>query len=46
MNFMRSIAYGFHLNDGIRTYAICPGAFKTNLMTAEEKAPRAFEARG
>ena len=36
---MRSIAYGFRLHSGIRTYAICPGAFKTNLMTAEEKAP-------
>ena len=35
---MRSIAYGFRQHDGIRTYAICPGGVRTNLMTAAEQA--------
>ncbi|KAF2186722.1 NAD(P)-binding protein [Zopfia rhizophila CBS 207.26] len=31
----RSLAFSYHL-EGIRTFAICPGTVKTNLMTGEE----------
>lgn len=34
LNFMRSIAPMFH-QDGIRTYAICPGSVRTNLLPKE-----------
>lgn len=34
VNFMRSVAKPFH-QDGIRTYAICPGTARTNLATKE-----------
>lgn len=36
LHFMRSIAYSFHANDGIRVYAICPGTVRTNLLLAKE----------
>ncbi|KAI1503788.1 hypothetical protein F5X99DRAFT_374444 [Biscogniauxia marginata] len=32
LNFMRSVAGPFYKNDGIRTYAICPGSVRTNLL--------------
>ncbi|KAM0276017.1 hypothetical protein ACHAQH_007187 [Verticillium albo-atrum] len=35
LNFMRSIAVSFYRVDGIRTYAICPGTVRTNLLSAE-----------
>ncbi|KAF4460138.1 3-beta-hydroxysteroid dehydrogenase [Fusarium albosuccineum] len=34
LGFMRSVAYPF-FNDGIRTYAICPGTIRTNLLTSK-----------
>ncbi|KAI8661156.1 hypothetical protein NCS55_00984900 [Fusarium keratoplasticum] len=34
LGFMRSVAYPF-FKDGIRTYAICPGTIRTNLLTSE-----------
>ncbi len=34
LNFMRSVAPIFH-EDGIRTYAICPGSVRTNLLPKE-----------
>ncbi|KAI1761559.1 3-beta-hydroxysteroid dehydrogenase [Hypoxylon sp. FL1150] len=34
LNFMRSIAPIFH-GEGIRTYAICPGSVRTNLLPKE-----------
>ncbi|KAF2492450.1 3-beta-hydroxysteroid dehydrogenase [Lophium mytilinum] len=36
IHFIRSIAYSYHANDGVRTYAICPGTVRTGLMTGEE----------
>jgi len=36
INFIRSIAYSYYANNGVRTYAICPGTVKTGLMTGEE----------
>jgi hypothetical protein len=33
---MRSIAYSFHHYDGIRTYAICPGTVRTNLLSQDD----------
>ncbi|OCL09601.1 3-beta-hydroxysteroid dehydrogenase [Glonium stellatum] len=36
IHFACSIAYSYHANDGIRTYSICPGTVRTNLMTGEE----------
>ncbi|KAI1417048.1 3-beta-hydroxysteroid dehydrogenase [Hypoxylon sp. FL1857] len=35
LNFMRSVAPVFHDEDGIRTYAICPGSARTNLLAKE-----------
>ncbi|KAM0326261.1 hypothetical protein ACHAQA_006858 [Verticillium albo-atrum] len=35
LNLMRSIAVSFYHVDGIRTYAICPGTVRTNLLSAE-----------
>ncbi|KAI1470922.1 3-beta-hydroxysteroid dehydrogenase [Daldinia caldariorum] len=35
VNFMRSIAPIFYQEDGIRTYAICPGSVRTNLLPTE-----------
>ncbi|KAI1489641.1 hypothetical protein F5X96DRAFT_599395 [Biscogniauxia mediterranea] len=35
INFMRSVAGPFFKNDGIRTYAICPGSVRTNLLSKE-----------
>ncbi|KAI1386775.1 3-beta-hydroxysteroid dehydrogenase [Hypoxylon trugodes] len=35
LNFMRSIAPIFYNEDGIRTYAICPGSVRTNLLPKE-----------
>ncbi|KAI5925360.1 hypothetical protein F4810DRAFT_75735 [Camillea tinctor] len=35
LNFMRSVAGPFFNNDGIRTYAICPGSVRTNLLGKE-----------
>ncbi|KAI2621170.1 3-beta-hydroxysteroid dehydrogenase [Hypoxylon sp. NC1633] len=35
LNFMRSVAPIFHTEDGIRTYAICPGSVRTNLLPKE-----------
>ncbi|KAI1087094.1 3-beta-hydroxysteroid dehydrogenase [Rostrohypoxylon terebratum] len=35
LNFMRSIAPLFYQEDGIRTYAICPGSVRTNLLPKE-----------
>ncbi|KAI1209354.1 3-beta-hydroxysteroid dehydrogenase [Annulohypoxylon truncatum] len=32
LNFMRSVAPLFYQEDGIRTYAICPGSVRTNLL--------------
>ncbi|KAK1763979.1 3-beta-hydroxysteroid dehydrogenase [Phialemonium atrogriseum] len=32
LGFMRSIAAPFYHQDGIRTYAICPGTVRTNLL--------------
>lgn len=36
INFMRSVSFAFHHYDGIRTYAICPGTVRTNLLKQEE----------
>jgi NAD(P)-dependent dehydrogenase (short-subunit alcohol dehydrogenase family) len=36
VNFMRAVAFPFHHYDGIRTYAICPGTVRTNLLSGEE----------
>lgn len=36
VNFMRSIAFPYHHNDGIRTYAICPGTVRTGLLSSKE----------
>ncbi|KAI1099374.1 15-hydroxyprostaglandin dehydrogenase [Jackrogersella minutella] len=33
LNFMRSVAPLFYESDGIRTYAICPGSVRTNLLS-------------
>ncbi|KAI2465875.1 15-hydroxyprostaglandin dehydrogenase [Annulohypoxylon bovei var. microspora] len=35
LNFMRSVAPLFYDEDGIRTYAICPGSVRTNLLPKE-----------
>ncbi|KAI0111709.1 3-beta-hydroxysteroid dehydrogenase [Daldinia grandis] len=35
INFMRSVAPIFYEEDGIRTYAICPGSVRTNLLPTE-----------
>ncbi|KAI0011565.1 15-hydroxyprostaglandin dehydrogenase [Xylariaceae sp. FL0662B] len=35
LNFMRSIAPVFYHEDRIRTYAICPGSVRTNLLPKE-----------
>ncbi|KAI0152105.1 3-beta-hydroxysteroid dehydrogenase [Hypoxylon sp. NC0597] len=35
LNFMRSVAPVFYEEDGIRTYAICPGSVRTNLLAKE-----------
>ncbi|KAI5868189.1 3-beta-hydroxysteroid dehydrogenase [Durotheca rogersii] len=35
LNFMRSVAPIFHEQDKIRTYAICPGSVRTNLLAKE-----------
>lgn len=35
LNLMRSVAVPFHQVDGIRTYTICPGTVRTNLLSAE-----------
>lgn len=35
LNFMRSVAPLFYQEDGIRTYAICPGSVRTNLLPKE-----------
>ncbi|KAI0841171.1 3-beta-hydroxysteroid dehydrogenase [Hypoxylon sp. FL0890] len=35
LNFMRSVAPVFYGEDGIRTYAICPGSVRTNLLAKE-----------
>ncbi|KAI0017371.1 hypothetical protein F4780DRAFT_608412 [Xylariomycetidae sp. FL0641] len=32
VNFVRSVAEPFYANDGIRTYAICPGSVRTPLL--------------
>jgi NAD(P)-dependent dehydrogenase (short-subunit alcohol dehydrogenase family) len=36
IQFIRSIAYSYYANDGIRTYATCPGTVQTGLMSGEE----------
>ncbi|KAF2840345.1 3-beta-hydroxysteroid dehydrogenase [Patellaria atrata CBS 101060] len=36
VQFMRSIAFPYHHNDGVRCYAICPGTVRTNLLSGEE----------
>ena len=33
---MRSIAFPFHNDDGIRVYATCPGTVRTNLLNPKE----------
>lgn len=33
---MRAVAFQYHHEDGIRTYAICPGTVRTNLIPADE----------
>ncbi|EEY16311.1 3-beta-hydroxysteroid dehydrogenase [Verticillium alfalfae VaMs.102] len=35
LNLMRSVAVSFYQVDGIRTYTICPGTVRTNLLSAE-----------
>ncbi|KAJ4364075.1 hypothetical protein N0V83_009530 [Neocucurbitaria cava] len=35
VQFQRAISYAYH-QEGIRTFATCPGTIKTGLMTAEE----------
>ncbi|KAI1379653.1 3-beta-hydroxysteroid dehydrogenase [Hypoxylon crocopeplum] len=35
LNFMRSVAPTFYEQDGIRTYAICPGSVRTGLLPKE-----------
>ncbi|KAF3061961.1 15-hydroxyprostaglandin dehydrogenase [NAD(+)] [Daldinia childiae] len=35
INFMRSVAPIFYEEDGIRTYAICPGSVRTNILPKE-----------
>ncbi|KAI1073954.1 3-beta-hydroxysteroid dehydrogenase [Whalleya microplaca] len=35
LNFMRSVAPMFYQNDGIRTFAICPGSTRTNILPKE-----------
>ncbi|KAI2620655.1 3-beta-hydroxysteroid dehydrogenase [Hypomontagnella submonticulosa] len=35
LNFMRSVAPILYGEDGIRTYAICPGSVRTNLLAKE-----------
>ncbi|KAI1800540.1 3-beta-hydroxysteroid dehydrogenase [Daldinia bambusicola] len=35
VNFMRSVAPIFYCEDGIRTYAICPGSVRTNILPTE-----------
>ncbi|KAH7140396.1 3-beta-hydroxysteroid dehydrogenase [Dactylonectria estremocensis] len=36
LNFVRSIAFPYHFQDGIRVNCILPGGVKTNILTTEE----------